>query len=492
MDNSKPSGQHRRFGPAAPGKEAVMHERDSRCRWRVGIVAGLILMSGALPAHAARGFLYRSAATGRWTKLAILHDPLPPSSAFASQTFLSFSSSTRAAIATVAAGACGPDAITLATFSGIVDLSAHNTGIFLFDATTAGIHDVAIEHTATPLGGTWASLSYENPVVVIDGGSCAAHVVFRGELASGQPANQRTGLFDATFALPSLTPTGTAVLVQEGVTVPGAPFPAAAELDALVPRTSYSAALDAGGNLVVAFAGRARTHGVTDADDSAIFAVSPSGFGFTTVLHEGDPSCVPPWPGAGPVYHDFLYKTPVSVAPLSAPSTPSVLVVAYSTGTPVVADSAVVLNTGGCAGTTAVVASEAGAAPSSGTYSQFSPWRAKTNAAGDSAFVGFAKFPDAPTISRLTLVRSSTGTITRTNPADSAFGRLVPFPLVSSFDMGLNAASDLAFGAHPILSPGFLEACFLSPGNGDPLQVLTPDAFNPQIDDFGNITALFR
>jgi hypothetical protein len=174
--------------------------RTSRHLWRTLVVTAVLITVSGPPVHA-RGFLYRSAATGRWTKLASLGDPLPPGSAFASESF-SEPVSSRAPIATVAAGTCGPDAITLAAFTASVSRSTNNTGIFLFEAATASIHDVAIEATATPLGGTWDAFA-GNPDLAIDADACVAHVVFRGHALGGEPARD-TGVFDATFALPGL------------------------------------------------------------------------------------------------------------------------------------------------------------------------------------------------------------------------------------------------------------------------------------------------
>jgi hypothetical protein len=439
---------------------------------RLGVAAVLILIS----AHAvhASGFLYRSAATGRWTNLASIGDPLPPDSAFASETFGGLVSS-RAPIATVAAGTCGPDAITLAAFTASVSRKTSNTGIFLFEAATASIHDVAIEATATPLGGTWDAFA-GNPDLAIDADTCVAHVVFRGHALGGDPSRD-TGVFDATFTLPGLASAGVTVLAQEGVTTPGLPFPPTAVLSEVAPQVSLAVFDSPGVGVVTGFPIRVIDDAVTSDNDTGILAIGPGGP--SALLREGDPSCAPAWTDAGPVYDEFPDTRPLSMSALGGTS---VFLEAHSRGGAV--NGALVLNTGGCSGSTLVVATDGGPAPGGGTISLL--WRGlrplDVNASG---VAGFA----ASTSGGNSIIRSTTGIVAQEWLANTSLGPAAQLRGVGS-DLAMNSTSDLVFSAGVYLHSHY-GGMFFAGASGGPLELLNFGGVNPQIDDLGNMTALF-
>lgn len=455
-----------------------MTSSASRHLWCAVIVTAVGLTM-SVPSARARGFLYRSAATGRWTKLASVRDPLPPDSAFASETFTRFlSSKAKAPIASIAGGICGPDAITLAAFTAAVSRISKNTGIFLFDAATASIHDVAIEGTAMPLGGEWDTFA-GNPDLAIDAEGCVAHVVFRGRTLGGEPLSMDTGVFDARFALPGLAATGTVVVAQEGVTTPGAPLPSTAVLSEVRPPVSLAVSDSPGVGVLIGFPVRVTDSAVTSADDTGILAIGSGGP--SVLLREGDPSCVPPWTNGGTMYNEFADTQPLSVAVLGGPS---VLIEAHSLdgATP----DAIVLNSGGCSGTTTVLATAGDVAPGGSTFTLSGPSAPlDLNAGGDAAFVATTIMP-GELASRRTLIRSSTGLVAREQLANTSLGPAVKLSGIAT-GPGMNAASDLVFGAKILPQLGL----FFAAGGGSAPELLTFGGTNPQMDDFGNMTASF-
>ncbi len=454
-----------------------METSTSGSLWRAMIITAVGLTMSAPPAHA-HGFLYRSGITGRWTKLASIGDPLPVDSAFAPATFAGFLGSKGIApIASVAPGACGPDAVTLAAFTASVSRSSTNTGIFLFEAATAKIHDVAVEGATTPLGGSWDTFT-ASPVLAIDAEGCVAHVVFRGR-ASGTPPGMDTGVFDATFALPGLTSTGINVVAQEGVTAPGAPFPPTAVLSEVRPQVALAVSDSAGVGVLIGFPMRVTDSAVSSADDSGVLAIGPAGV--SVLLREGDPSCVPPWPNGGTMYDDFADTRPLGMAALGAPSV--LLEAASRDGT---AKVAIVLNSGGCGGTTVVLAAPGGVGPDGSTFALTGGtlWPLDLNAGGDAAFLVTTKMP-GEIVNRRTLIRSSTGVVAREQLANTSLGPAVKISGLST-SPSTNAASDLVFGAKALA-----QGLFFAASDGSAPELLSFGGANPQMDDLGNMTASF-
>jgi hypothetical protein len=446
-------------------------------------VATAVLIAVGAPAVHAGGFLYRSAATGRWTKLASIGDPLPPDSAFASETFSEIVSS-RAPIATVAAGSCGPDGITLAAFTAMVSRSTNNTGIFLFEAATASIHDVAIEATATPLGGNWDAFA-GNPDLAIDADACVAHVVFRGHTLGSEPSSSDTGVFDATFTLPGLASAGVTVLAQEGVTTPGLPFPPTAVLSEVGPLVSLAVFDSPGVGVVAGFPMRVIDDAVTSDNDTGILAIGPGGP--SVLLREGEPSCVPAWTDAGPVYDEFPETRPLSMSALGGTS---VFIEAHSRGGAV--NGALVLNTGGCSGSTLVVATDGGAAPGGGTVSLLweGPRPLDVSVSGVTGFAAStSKGMRSPCCRPFSIIRSTTGLVAQQSLANTSLGPAA-YLTAKGLNLAMNATSDLVFSAAVYPYPR-RAGMFFARASGGPPELVNFGGVNPQIDDFGNMTAGF-
>ena len=202
--------------------------KDRARFWAAAVVWAATLCVSTMPSVAgASGLAYRNVTTGTWKGIAAAGDTRL-AGVYGGKTFAGFSANARAPIESLVAGVCGGSAVVVAAFEARVTGPAPNTGVFLYDALTDTIMDVAIEGGVTPIGGTWKTFNGINPTVAIDPTTCLVNVGFRGQ-ASGVPATSDTGAFDALFGpLPALTPAGILVIAQEGVTAAPLPFPGGA------------------------------------------------------------------------------------------------------------------------------------------------------------------------------------------------------------------------------------------------------------------------
>jgi len=275
-----------------------------------------------------------------------------------------------------------------------------------------------------------------------------------------------------------LASAGVTVLAQEGVTTPGLPFPPTAVLSEVGTYVSLAVFDSPGVGVVAGFPIRVIDDAVTSDNDTAFLATGLGGP--SVLLREGEPSCVPAWTDAGPVYDEFPETRPLSMSALGGTS---VFLEAHSRGGAV--NGALVLNTAGCGGSTLVVATDGGPAPGGGTISLLWQWQRPldVNASGVAGFAASTSGGDS-------IIRSATGIVAREQLANTSLG---PAAELSGIGPGLamNAASDLVFSAAVPYQYSRYGGMFLAGASGGPPELVNFGGSNPQIDDFGNMTALF-
>jgi hypothetical protein len=438
-------------------------------------LTGFSLCSGAAaPAHA-DGVLYREAATGRWVKIAAEGD-IVAGGALAGRAFSGVS---RPSVDVyVGGGSCGGATVQLTAFEASVDGDDPDRGLFLYDVASGTLIDVAIEDAAAPIGGTWSA--FLNPKVVIDtSAACTAHVIFVG--LADSPDGE--GLFDVAFSIPSLTPLGTTVLAEAGVTVPPGPFPVGSTFYKF--RGELGARQPVAGTVVLAFRAEAREGGVGSDDDSGIFA-GVLGSGFATVAREGTSCDTPAWAGAGPAYGEFgdnLQIDVVGVTPAAVYRASSVGGVSNDT------DTAIELSTG-CSLAT-VIAAEGGATPIGGTYYHFDGDAAVAASSARLAFA--AKVNGLGDIKRAIfhgVGAPPVGAVARTSMPDTSIGEVSLIDEDAAIMAVNDVAGDVVFNAR-VDGYGKGGLFFFSYGSVVPAELTTFLGEEPSIDSVGNMAAIF-
>jgi hypothetical protein len=437
------------------------------------LIAFNLYIWAAGPAHAG-GLLYRDAATGRWVKIAAEGD-IVAGGALAGRTFATVY---RPSVDVyVGGGSCGGATVQLTAFEASVDGDDPDRGLFLYDVSSGTLIDVAIEDAAAPIGGTWSA--FLNPKVVIDtSAACTAHVIFVG--LTDSPDGE--GLFDAAFSIPALTPLGTTVLAEAGVTVPPGPFPVASTFYKF--RGELGARQPVAGTIVLAFRAEARHGGVTNDDDSGVFA-GVLGSTLSTVAREGVSCGTPGWAGAGPAYGEFDDHLQVDVVGL----TPAAVYRALSVDGPSSdTDTAIELSTG-CSLAT-VIAAEGGATPIGGTYDHFDGDAAVAASSARLAFA--AKVEGLGDIKRAIfhgVGAPPIGAVARVSLPDTSIGNV---SIVYEGDpLAVNdVAGDVVFSAR-VDGYGKPGLFLFSYGSVVPAELTTFLGEAPSIDSVGNMAAIF-
>jgi hypothetical protein len=432
--------------------------------------------------------LYRDVTTGRWVTIARKGQALA-SGAFAGRTFTTFDM--RAPIDVyVGGGACFGATIPLAVFSAKVKGAAPNTGVFLYNAATDTLHDVAIEGAPSVFGGTWASFNTTHPVVVIDSSAaCTAHVIFRGK-ATGVAAASDTGIVDARFSLPGVTLTSTSTVVREGVTSPPSPFPVGSlfeEFPALVQIAARQLAI---GSVALAFVGAAKigVGGIGSGDNTGVFT-QILGYPLTVVAREGTTCTTPGWPGAGTEYDTFVPKELDIDVLGGAPA--SAIYRAKSRGGSTTTDTAIEI--GSACPTSTVVAAEGAVTPIGGNYGNFHS--AHTKLSASNARLAFAASVTNLANTVFALFHGvggpPSGAVVRRWHADTAIGD-VTATVEGIDDVGVNDGGGdvvLEINVDGYAPDGIF---FFNPASATPAEMVAFRGRNPRIDTLGNMTALFK
>ncbi len=347
--------------------------KGPRSSWGALAVCAVFLFAPGMAI--ASGLAYRDVGTGRWKGIAKNGD-MRTGGAFATRSFVNSgfaSSKAKAAIDAIPAGPCGGAPSVLAAFSGVVTGAAPNSGLFLYDATTDTILDIAVEGDATPIGGVWKPFAGIHPAIGIDSSTCLVHVAFRG-LATGLGVtpNTDTGVFSATFGpLPSLAPVGpVGVIAQEGVTLAPPPFPSGSVFREFSPLLHLAAAGDTGAAGVhAAFPGWVSGPGVFGSNDTGVFMVTTNALGTTyTAAREGDVSCPPAW--SGTTYANFANEIDLGIGDSYLLSGPQVVFRGVAVGGPSASNTAIVnvQPVAGCGSAAATYAIKGTATPLGGAF----------------------------------------------------------------------------------------------------------------------------
>jgi hypothetical protein len=418
----------------------------------------LVVLLSSMPVHALGGLMYRAASSGRWVGIAMTGEPLPPGSMYAGGTFKACGKKPTLASITE----CG--SASLVAFCAQVRTPStfpNPYAVFLYDAATGTIHDVAQVTTCS---------SSHDPVIVIDPSACQAHVIYPDGKSGSMVIR------DAAFSLPGLTLSGITTLVEDLTTSAPPPFASGAVLH--LPSTlPLSATYAPGPGVVVAFYAHARGPGLSSAANNrqGIFSWATGGT-LTTHARTGDPGCPPPWPDAGAVYTSFGH------APSAAALTgPAVAFVAHSSGA-ASKDTAIVLNESGCSGTNVVQAAEHSDTPLGGKYDDLMIAIQDLAGAANGTTVFMAKITGVPGTTRA-LIRSTGEVVARHGFADTALGAAV-VGFSSHPKPAINSAGAIVFTPH--LS-GFRTGTVLYDTPATLPELITLNGAYPQIDDLGNM-----
>ncbi|MBI4515801.1 MAG: hypothetical protein HY699_08295 [Deltaproteobacteria bacterium] len=446
---------------------------------------GLVIALAAPRLASAEGLIYRDGATGL-SKAIVSSGDTKAAGLCVGSTFAGFPISAKATIDSVGAGPCGT-AKTLASFSAkfkVPALPSANTGIFLYDAATGAIIDVVGEGDPTPLGAgtTWGDFGGNNPAVVIEEApACIAHVFFRAKV-EGAPAASDTGIFAARFSLPGLALVWTGAYFVEGGGGTALPFPAGSVWGDFPASTKIDAVSGAGsGTFKLGFRAQVTGAGVTNSNDTGLFLYRDESEALYTAAREGDPTCVPTWPGGGAVFDDFPASLPVVVADAGVPFA---MFRAKSRGGPMASDTAIVVAYPAPTCGTVGAASENDLAPVGGLYADFPASTKVATTGGYGVFT--ARVTGGPGATKV-LVLNLTTAVARQGMPDSALGAL-PISLPADPGLTVNDAGTVMFN---MTVSGYPTGLFAyNSGLGVvPAQAVTFGCRNAQIDDLGNSTA---